>query len=164
MPDSSHGPGAFDTRAYRDALGLFATGVTIMTAMDGDNPHGMTANAFVSVSLAPPLVLVSVDHRSTMHRVVQRVDRYGVSVLAEHQEAISNHFAGRPQEGLAAPFVTHGGVPLVDEALAHFIVRTTDAHAAGDHTLYIGEVEYFRSFGGRPLLFFGGRYDRLRAE
>ena len=163
MSDPNTIEGVFDTRAYRDALGLFATGVTIMTAMDGDNPHGMTANAFVSVSLAPPLVLVSVGHRSTMHRVVQGVDRYGVSILAEDQEEISNHFAGRPQPGLAVPFLDHDGVPLLDGALAHFVVRTTDAHAAGDHTLYIGEVEHFRLNGGRPLLFFGGRYRRLDA-
>ncbi len=164
MSDSTQGSVTFDTRAYRDALGLFATGVTIMTAMDGDSPHGMTANAFVSVSLAPPLVLVSVDHRANMHRVLQREDRYGVSILDERQEAISNHFAGRPQEGLVVPFLDHEGVPLVDGALAHFVVRTSDAHAAGDHTLYIGEVEYFRANGGRPLLFFGGRYRRLQGE
>jgi flavin reductase (DIM6/NTAB) family NADH-FMN oxidoreductase RutF len=162
MSDSDQS--SFDSRAFRNALGLFATGVTIMTALDDGNPHGMTANAFVSVSLDPPLVLISVDHRSNMHRILQKVDRYGVSMLAEHQEPISNHFADQPQEGLEVPFISQDGVPLVDEALAYFVVRVTDAHVAGDHTLYIGEVEHFASHLGQPLLFYGGKYRRLAEE
>ena len=132
-----------------------------MTVLENYRPHGMTANAFVSVSLAPPLVLASVDHRTNMHRILSDVERYGISILNENQEQVSHHFAGKPQEGLDVPFVTRGGVPLVDEALAWFVVRLVDAHVAGDHTLYIGEVEQFDAPGGRPLIFYTGQYRRL---
>ena len=121
----------------------------------------MTANAFVSVSLDPPLVLVSVDNRSNMHRMLQGAGRYGVSVLAEDQEGISNHFAGRPVDGFEARFITRHGVPLLEGAIAYFVVHVVDAHAAGDHTLYIGRVKHFEASDARPLLFHGGRYQRL---
>ena len=155
----------FDTRAYRQALGKFATGVTVVTTLHDQDVHGMTANAFVSVSLEPPLVLVSVDHRANLHRILQQgVTHYGISVLAQDQEVLSNHFAGRKTEGLDLPFVTRLGVPLIAGAIAYFIVKLTDAHPAGDHTLYIGRVEHFESTEGRPLLFFSGQYRYIHGE
>jgi len=124
----------------------------------------MTANAFVSVSLNPPLVLVSVDHRAAMHKLLPECNRYGVSILTENQEQLSNHFAGRTVEGLHIPFVTRRGMPLIEGAVAYFVVQVTDAHISGDHSLYIGEVEHFESSDGRPLLFYAGRYQQLAAE
>jgi flavin reductase (DIM6/NTAB) family NADH-FMN oxidoreductase RutF len=124
----------------------------------------MTANAFVSVSLDPPLVLVSLDNRSYMHQILPSVRRYGISVLDEKQERISNHFAGRTVEGIHIRFLTERGVPLLDGAVAHFVVEMMDAHPAGDHTLYIGHVEYFEAYEGKPLLFYAGQYQQLRAE
>ena len=97
---------SFDARQFRNALGRFASGVTIITASYEGQTHGMTANAFVSVSLDPPLVLVSLDNRSYMHKVLPSAGYYGVSVLAENQERLSNHFAGRTQEGLHIRFTT----------------------------------------------------------
>ena len=154
----------FDTKLFRKALGRFATGVTVVTAQHEGHTHGMTANAFISVSLDPPLVLVSVDNRSNMHRIMQGQSRYGVSVLAENQEILSGHFAGRAVEGLHVPFITRHGVPLLEGAVAYFVARVVDAHPAGDHTLYIGRVEHFEASDGRPLLFHGGRYQQLRGE
>lgn len=124
----------------------------------------MTANAFVSVSLDPPLVLVSLDNRSYMHRILPTVGRYGVSVLAEDQERLSNHFAGRTIEGMRIRFLTRKDIPLLEGAVAYFVVQVLDVHPAGDHTLYIGEVEHFESREERPLLFYGGRYQNLRAD
>lgn len=121
----------------------------------------MTANAFVSVSLDPPLVLVSLDNRSVMHRILPGIGRFGVSVLAEHQEKLSNHFAGRTVEGLPIRFVTRLGIPLLEDAVAYFVVQLIDAHPAGDHTLYIGRVEHFESREDRPLLFYSGKYQKL---
>ena len=155
---------SFDTRAFRNALGRFATGVTVITALDEDQPHGMTANAFVSISLSPPLILVSVDNRANMHRILTKCGRYGVSVLAENQESLSTHFAGRPQEGLQIPFTLRAGIPLLEGAVAYFVARVVDIHPAGDHTLYIGEVEHFESSEDRPLLFHAGKYRRLPVE
>ena len=90
----------FDSRQFRNALGRFSSGVTIVTTSHNGQAHGMTANAFVSVSIDPPLVLVSVDHRAAMHNFLPESKRYGVSILAERQEQLSNHFAGRTVEGL----------------------------------------------------------------
>ena len=155
---------SFDPRQFRNALGRFASGVTVITTRYEDRTHGMTANAFVSVSLDPPLVLVSVDHRAAMHRILPATGRYGVSVLAEDQEVLSNHFAGRTVEGLHIRFTERHEVPLLEGAVAYFVVQVIDAHPAGDHTLYIGRVEHFEAREDRPLLFFGGRYQHLRTE
>ena len=148
-------------RQLRNAFGHFASGVTVVTTWHEGRPYGMTANSFVSVSLDPPLVLVSVDHRAHMHSFLTAAGRYGVSVLSEDQEAISEHFAGRLEEHLDVNFVTLGDVPLVEGALAHFVVEVTDPHPAGDHTLYIGRVEHFEFRQGRPLVFHSGRYHQL---
>lgn len=154
----------FDPLHFRSALGRFASGVTVVTTRFQDHPHGMTANAFVSVSLSPPLVLVSLDNRSYLHRILPSVRRYGVSVLAENQERLSNHFAGRTVEGLDIRFITRREMPLLDGAVACFVVRVLDVHPAGDHTLYVGEVEHFEARDDKPLLFYAGRYQQLRAE
>jgi len=124
----------------------------------------MTANAFVSVSLQPPLILVSLDNRSNMHRLLPGTGRCGISVLAEDQEPFSNHFAGRIVPGLVPRFTTHLGVPLLDGAIAYFVARVVDIHPAGDHTLYICHVEHFHAGDNKPLLFYAGRYHRLGAE
>ena len=155
---------AFNSRDFRNALGRFASGVTVVTAHHEDHTHGMTANAFVSVSLEPPLVLVSLDNRSTMHRILPSAGRFGVSVLAEDQEELSNHFAGKKVPGLEAGFTMRDGIPLLTGAVAHFIVEVADIHPAGDHTLYIGRVQYLGWREGRPLLFYGGKYQQMRAH
>jgi flavin reductase (DIM6/NTAB) family NADH-FMN oxidoreductase RutF len=138
--------------------------VTVVTARYEDRAHGMTANAFVSVSLDPPLVLVSLDNRSNMHKILPITRRYGISVLTESQENLSNHFAGRVIEGLQLRFVQQNGVPLLEGAVAHFVAEVIDAHPAGDHTLYIGRVEFFQAYDEKPLLFFAGQYQQMRAE
>jgi flavin reductase (DIM6/NTAB) family NADH-FMN oxidoreductase RutF len=153
---------SFDPREFRNALGRFASGVTVVTTQYEGQTHGMTANAFVSVSLNPPLVLVSLDNRSFMHRILSSVGRYGVSVLAEDQDRLSNHFAGHTIEGLHIRFATRSGMPLIEGSVAYFVVNVLDAHPAGDHTLYIGRVEHFELREGKPLLFFSGRYQQLR--
>jgi flavin reductase (DIM6/NTAB) family NADH-FMN oxidoreductase RutF len=152
-----------DARPLRNVLGRFATGVTVLTALYENQPHGMTVNAFMSVSLDPPLVVVSLDHRSYLHRILPGTGRYGISVLAEDQEALSNHFAGRTVPGLHVRFAMREGVPLLEGAVAYLVVRVTDVHPAGDHTLYIGRVEHFEARDGRPLLFFAGKYQQLSA-
>jgi flavin reductase (DIM6/NTAB) family NADH-FMN oxidoreductase RutF len=154
----------FNTRQFRNALGRFATGVTVITTRHGEHTHGMTANTFVSVSLDPPLVLASLDNRSHMHQILPYVGRYGISVLAENQELLSNHFAGRTVPGLQTRFIAHQGMPLLEGAVAHFIVQLIDTRRAGDHTLYIGRVEYFESHDDKPLVFYAGKYQQIHKE
>jgi flavin reductase (DIM6/NTAB) family NADH-FMN oxidoreductase RutF len=155
---------SFNPREFRNALGRFASGVTVITAHHDDHTHGMTANAFVSVSLDPPLVLVSLDNRSNMHRILPAAGRYGVSVLAEDQEPLSNHFAGQRVPGMQVSFHMRDGIPLLDGAVAHFAVHVTEVHPAGDHTLYVGRVEHFEFHEVKPLLFYAGRYQQLRTQ
>jgi flavin reductase (DIM6/NTAB) family NADH-FMN oxidoreductase RutF len=148
-------------RELRNAFGRFASGVTVVTTRHDGHTYGMTANSFVSVSLEPPLVLVSVDHKAHLHRVLPLTGRYGVSVLAENQHELSTHFAGRGPAKVDVSFFDLGGVPLIQGALAHFVAEVTDAHLAGDHTLYIARVEHFEFRDGRPLVFHSGRYHQL---
>jgi len=150
-----------DTPTYRATMGRFATGVTVVTTgVDGD-AHGMTANAFLSISLSPPLVLVSVDNRAKMAQHLALNARYGVNILSEKQERMSRHFGGRPQEGIHIPFVWHDATPLIEGCVAHIVARVVDIHPAGDHALYIGHVEYLKWWEKRPLLFYAGQYDQL---
>jgi flavin reductase (DIM6/NTAB) family NADH-FMN oxidoreductase RutF len=148
--------------ALRRTLGLFATGVTIITTRVAEQVHGMTANAFMSVSLEPPLVLISVDRRTKMCGLLHEGSTYGVSVLCEGQSALSDRFAGRPGSEAAEPrFELIHDTPLVEGALAGFVSKVVRSYWGGDHSLFLGRVEFARTGEGTPLLFHGGRYDRL---
>jgi flavin reductase (DIM6/NTAB) family NADH-FMN oxidoreductase RutF len=147
---------------FRRTLGMFATGVTVITTLSGDQVHGMTANAFMSVSLQPPLILISVDRRARMNGLLREGARYGVSVLEEGQAALSDRFAGRSVDGGPEPrFEIVHDTPLVEGALAHLAARVVRSYWGGDHSLFLGQVEYVRYGEGTPLLFHGGRYERV---
>ena len=148
--------------AFRRTLGMFATGVTVLTTRSEEQVHGMTANAFMSVSLRPPLVLVSVDRRARMSNLLHEGTHFGVNVLEAGQAALSDRFAGRVVEGEVEPrFELVHGTPLVEGALAHLIARVVRSYWGGDHSLFLGQVEYARYGEGEPLLFHGGRYERI---
>ena len=148
--------------ALRRTLGMFATGVTVITALKGEQVHGMTANAFMSVSLEPPLVLISVDRRTKMCALLHEGMHYGVSVLCATQAQLSDRFAGRSSE-VEPRFAVVKDTPLVEGALAHFVARVERSYWGGDHSLFLGRVEYARQNPGTPLLFHGGRYEKLGA-
>jgi flavin reductase (DIM6/NTAB) family NADH-FMN oxidoreductase RutF len=148
--------------AFRRTLGMFATGVTVLTTRVGEQVHGMTANAFMSVSLQPPLVLVSIDRRARMGALLHEETRFGVSVLEARQTALSDRFAGRVADDVPeATFEVVHETPLVEGALAHLVARVVRSYWGGDHSLFLGQVEFARYGVGRPLLFHGGRYERL---
>jgi flavin reductase (DIM6/NTAB) family NADH-FMN oxidoreductase RutF len=147
-------------RELRNVMGRFATGVTVVTTTHKDMIHGMTANAFLSVSLRPPLVLVSLG-RCRMSEMLPRTGRYGVSVLASDQEHFAAHFAGQKVSPIDPEFVWEKDLPLLQGALAHVGCRVVDVHTAGDHVLWIGEVEYLSHRDGEPLLFYTGRFGTL---
>jgi flavin reductase (DIM6/NTAB) family NADH-FMN oxidoreductase RutF len=151
----------FDERRFRHALGRFATGVVVISTGSGDELHAMTANAFMSGSLKPPLIVVSVGHRARTHERLMNSALFGVSVLSDAQEPHSRHFAGEPQSRLAPRFAAVDGLPgvmLLEHAAARFAARVVDRHPCGDHTLFIGEVLVFSLDEHAPLIFFGGRY------
>jgi flavin reductase (DIM6/NTAB) family NADH-FMN oxidoreductase RutF len=150
--------------AFRRTLGMFATGVTVLTTRVGDHVHGMTANAFMSVSLRPPLVLISLDRRARMCGMLHEGSMYGVSVLAQGQAALSDRFAGRVTDGIEPEWAVIRDTPLVEGALAHFVARVVRSYWGGDHSLFLGHVEYARYGEGEPLLFHGGRYERMLGD
>jgi flavin reductase (DIM6/NTAB) family NADH-FMN oxidoreductase RutF len=148
--------------AFRRTLGMFATGVTILTTRVDEQVHGMTANAFMSVSLSPPLVLVSIDRRARMGALMHEGTRFGVNVLEARQTGLSDRFAGRVADDVPEPtFEIVHETPLVEGALAHLVARVVRSYWGGDHSLFLGQVEFARYGEGRPLLFHGGRYERL---
>jgi flavin reductase (DIM6/NTAB) family NADH-FMN oxidoreductase RutF len=148
-------------RELRSVMGKFATGVTVVTTTHRNTIHGMTANAFLSVSLRPPLVLVSLG-RCRMSEMLPRTGRYGVSVLASDQEHFAAHFAGQRASQIEPTFAWENDLPFLDGALAHVGCRVVDVHPAGDHVLWIGEVEHLYHRDGEPLLFYTGRFGTLR--
>ncbi|MGI9296126.1 MAG: flavin reductase family protein [Pseudomonadales bacterium] len=149
---------AFDIREFRQTLGQFATGVTVISTSEGGEVHGMTANSFTSVSLEPPLILVSIDNRARMKDFLKRTGVFGLSILSEHQQPVSQHFAGKPQDDMADPFVWRAQVPVIDEALAKLVCDVEYIYPAGDHTLFIGLVRHFERSLAEPLIFHGGSY------
>ena len=144
---------------------MFATGVTMITTREGDQVHGMTANAFMSVSLEPPLVLISVDRRTKMCALLHEGRNYGVSVLCRGPERALGPLRGarRRRPAPEPRFDVIHDTPLVEGALAHFVANIVRSYWGGDHSLFLGRVEYARYNEGTPLLFHGGRYERLDA-
>jgi flavin reductase (DIM6/NTAB) family NADH-FMN oxidoreductase RutF len=156
------------SREFRDSVGMFTTGITVLTATSDRFGHGMTANAFASVSLDPLLVLVCVVRDALMHKVLEETGRFAVSVLAAEQEDLARYFSdsGRPT-GMAQflPVAWHPGpvtgAPLLDGALAHLECDRFATYRAGDHTLIIGRVIGGSTGDGRPLLYYRGGYGSL---
>lgn len=150
---------------FRKALGCFATGITVITLDSEGEVHGMTANAFTSVSLDPMLVLVCVDQRARTHAHLHAKKRFGVNVLAQNQRAISEYYArparthDRAAEEAGASFErTQHGTPVLRGALAYLECRLHTAQDAGDHTIFIAEVEDVVVREGAPLLYFESSY------
>ena len=163
MPAISH-----NSAMFRRVAGTFATGVTVITVeREPGQVHGMTANSFTSVSLDPLLVSVCVDHDARLLSFLKSQRRFGVSILGVGQQELSQHFAKGEQtpeaeQRLGIRFVwTPDGVPLLEEALAHLACNVVAEYPAGDHTIFIGEVESMDCREGEPLLFHRGQYRRL---
>lgn len=149
--------------AFRSALRKFASGVTIVTVAAGDELHGMTASSFASVSLVPPLVLVSLDKSSRTLSLVAETGRFAVNVLRSDQEGASRAFSRRG----AKPFATiahrsgANGAPLLDDAIAVLECSTYRVFEAGDHEVVLGEVTASQVRGGDPLVYYDGAYRSL---
>jgi flavin reductase (DIM6/NTAB) family NADH-FMN oxidoreductase RutF len=160
----NNSPVAVDSESFRRACSKFATGITIATVLDGDGtPHGMTANSFTSVSCGPPLVLLCIDHRTSILPSFRSSIHFGINILGEEQREISIRFARKGHDRFdGVPWVAgRTGVPLLDDALACFECRITERVAAGDHDIFIGEVISTMIRDGRPLVFFDSGYGSL---
>ena len=160
---------SFDSRAFRDALGRFATGVTVVTGLDGDGgpPVGITVNSFAAVSLHPPLVLFSLDLERNSTRFFTAGRPFAVNVLTDAQLGLSHQFAALDDDRWRGVEVTaaRNGCPLLAGALAAFEGRVSAVHDGGDHAVIVGRVEgLYRSENGRPLIFYQGGYRVLSDE
>jgi flavin reductase (DIM6/NTAB) family NADH-FMN oxidoreductase RutF len=158
-----------DTRRFRDALGQFPTGVTIITTVTaGGDRLGMTISSFNSLSLDPPLVLFSIWRAANSFAAWQQAERYAINVLSESQEELSNKFARAKGEKWIGQTVLKSktGSPLLPNALIVFECEAYDRHDGGDHEIFIGrvvELHENHARRGQPLVFFGGQYRRLGA-
>ncbi|MGH7717660.1 MAG: flavin reductase family protein [Gemmatimonadaceae bacterium] len=153
-----------DSPTFRSVLGRFPSGVTVVTAQDqtGED-HGMTASAFCSLSLQPPLVLLCVERSTDMHPVLESASRFVVNVLSSDQEPISRRFAERLGDKFEGVGYSRGmtGAVILDDVHA-FIECSSFAHyPGGDHSIFVGEVLYAEAREGRPLLYYRGGYTEL---
>ncbi len=160
-------------QAFRRVLGLFATGVTVVTTIVDGVPHGMTANAFSSVSLDPPLVLVCVGRRAGLHEFLPRSKTFAITILDRAQEAASMWFASPERPGGPGQFdaiawspAPATGSPVLPGGLAYLDCRVSEMYEGGDHTIFLGEVLALGPLSEvpDPLLWFASRYRRLAPE
>lgn len=158
---------SIDKTLFRQVLGSFASGVTVITTGREGQFHGMTANAFSSLSLEPSLVLVCVDKSAETLGVLQATGHFNVNILAPEQQHLSNSFAKKESpeaHGLHGVEYTLGklGLPLLKDSLAHLECRVVATHEAGDHVIFVGEVdEADQRPEAEPLLYFRGKYGRV---
>jgi flavin reductase (DIM6/NTAB) family NADH-FMN oxidoreductase RutF len=160
---------AIESGIFRRVMGHFVTGVTVVTAFDGDQPLGITVNALSSVSLEPPLVMVALDRRRFLTPIVRTAGRYAVCILSEDQQALSDCFAGAAVEPGREAFcgaAWHAGstgLPLIDGAIATLECTVVETFSAGDHDLFIGRVDALANehHHPMPLLYYRRRYLRI---
>ena len=153
-----------DPASFRSALSRFATGITVLTMRDADGQDlGMTATAFSSVSLDPPLILVCIDWSATMTGPLEQATHFAVHVLGQAQEDLSRRFAEKEWNRFSGLPVTRGvdRLPLLPGALTCLQCRIQARHPAGDHQIIVGEVLDAEVAEGEPLLYFRGRYARM---
>ncbi len=161
-------PLQMDQSGLRQAMGRFATGVTVVTTRLGEELHGMTANAVTSVSLQPLLALVCVDKAAHLHDALRRSGIFGLSVLAREQEPLARRFSDDARAhdtsdfGGVGVFEVATGAPLIAGCLSYVDCRVVEAIEGGDHTIFLGEVQALGvAEHGAPLLFYAGRYTGL---
>ena len=153
-----------DDRQFRTAMGKFATGVTVIaTDVEGD-VHGMTANAFMSVSLSPKLVVISIGEKAKILEKIKQSQSFSVNILAATQQELSMIFAGQIKEPREVVFDRLDGKPVLSGAVAQIACEVSAEHIEGDHTLFIGRVTDIHLEDAEPLIFYTGRYRALTEE
>ena len=161
---------AISSDTFRRVMGHFVTGVTVVTALDGERPFGITVNALSSVSLDPPLVMVALDRRRFLTPIVRAAGRYAVNILSEEQQDLSDCFAGAPVEPGREDFCGAAwhpgdtGLPLLDGAIATLECSVVQTFSAGDHDLFIGRVDTLSDelqHHPMPLLYYRRNYLRI---
>lgn len=154
---------SIDQARFRQVMGHFTTGVTVVTMAVGEHIDGITVNSFCSLSLSPPLVLICIGKENDSHGFLQQAEMYAVNILSVDQEEVSRRFAMREGEKFPrGSFVlSTWGLPLINGTLAHLECRVVNQLPGGDHTIFVGEVMEAQVREGRPLVYFRSGYQRL---
>lgn len=151
-----------DQQLFRKAMSMFATGITVVSIYDEKQPIGMTVNAFMSVSLDPMLIAVSIDESATMYDQLNEATNFGVSILNDKQEELSQYFARLKDTEEEVSFIDQNGVPVLKNSLATISCEVFQKVKAGDHLIYIAKVTDIAVNGGEPVLYFGSNYRYLK--
>jgi len=153
-----------DDRGFRNAMGKFATGVTVIATEVEGTVHGMTANAFMSVSLNPKLVVISIGEKAKILNKIKQSKFFTVNILAASQQELSMIFAGQQKERKEVEFERLDGKPVLPGCVVQVACEVSAEHVEGDHTLFVGKVTDLHIGDGEPLIFYSGRYRTLAEE
>jgi flavin reductase (DIM6/NTAB) family NADH-FMN oxidoreductase RutF len=149
-----------DQGEFRQAMSHFASGVTVVTTREDDDLVGITVSAFASLSLEPPLVLISIDHRARSHDAIAQSGMFAVNILTDQQEAVARRFASHiPDKFLPGTYwLSERGLPLLQDVLVQVECRLVNTLPGGDHTIYVGEVLSTQINDGQPLLYYHSQF------
>jgi flavin reductase len=150
-----------DLALLRRVMGSFATGITVIVAEASGEIRGMTANAFLSGSLDPPLCVVSIAKRAHMHPHLAAAGKFSVNILSTAQEDLALHFSGRPAPSVPPAFQHRDSVPLLPDAASQLTADVTATHDCGDHTLFVGAIRWIAANNRTPLVYHAGRFATL---
>lgn len=153
-----------DDRQFRNAMGKFATGVTVVLTEVAGDVHGMTANAFMSVSLNPKLVVISIAEKAQMLEKIKQSKSFSVNILASDQKELSMIFAGQTKKEQEIVFDRLEGIPVLPGTVAQITCEVSAEHVEGDHTLFIGRIININLMESDPLIYFSGKYRSLAEE
>ncbi|KAA0967049.1 flavin reductase [Sporosarcina sp. ANT_H38] len=151
-----------DDRLFRNAMGSFATGVTVITTEIEEEVHGMTANAFMSISLNPKLVAISIGENAKMHQHIKNANQFAINILSSDQQNVSKRFSGQLNIDSEITFDSYKGLPILEDALAVVTCELYSEYVVGDHTIFIGHVTGVKIEEKEPLMFCNGKYRELK--
>ncbi|MFA1820785.1 flavin reductase family protein [Virgibacillus oceani] len=151
-----------DSRLFRDVMGQFTTGITIVSTNDDYEINAMTVNAFMSVSLKPKLIAVSIDEKASMYPILQKEKKFGVSILSEKQKELAMIYAKQKKKDREISFIQLDGAPVIDHSIAVLSCKVEDTIKAGDHKIVIAEVTELKVNKAEPVIFHDGKYKQLK--
>jgi len=156
--------GCLPAATFRQALGRFGSGITVVSVAHAHGYHAMTANAFMSISLDPPLIAISIARKARINEHLVEGTRFGISVLSESQQPLALHFGGRPDPDMFPPIDWERGVPLMADSAATFVAQVHQIHDGGDHRIFVARLLQLQWHEAAPLLFWGGGFGEFRAR
>lgn len=151
-----------DDRLFRDAMGKFATGITVVTVDYENEIMGMTVNAFMSISLDPKLIAISIDESASMYDILQETKKFGVSILTKNQKDLSMIFAKQIEEDREINFLQQDDIPVIEDSFVTLSCHVQDMIKAGDHMIFIAEVSAIVINEGEPLAYAESKYQSIK--